>query len=296
MKIAIIGATGMIGHRLWSGLSSNHDVFALVRRKATEIPNLPNIKRDQIYEGMNIENFDSLSKRLSQIGPDVVFNCVGVVKQLKLAKSYTHSIELNSLFPHKLASLGETLGFRIIQFSSDCIFDGRKGQYTEDDLPNATDIYGRTKALGEVADGEHVLTLRTSFLGREIFPHGGLINWFESQAGGKIKGFSKAIYSGLPAQCFVELLNDTILPNKGLKGLYHLSSEPIDKYRLLKMAREVLDLDIEIEKDESFEIDRSLNCRKFSLETGYSPLKWEEMISKLAVDQEFYINLKEQRI
>lgn len=294
MKVLIIGATGMIGHSLWIGLSKTHEVSVLVRRHEAIIPDLPNIDRSKIFDGIDALEIDKVESVIEQVRPDVVFNCIGIVKQLEMASNHKACIELNSLFPHNLAQICEKFHARMIQFSSDCVFNGANGMYVESDAPNATDLYGKTKALGEIDYLDNVLTLRTSFIGREVFPHGGLINWFEAQKGKVVKGFSNAIYSGLPTSTFIDVLNDFILPNTNLHGIYHLSSSPIDKYTLLKLVNEKFGLGISIEKDPSFVIDRSLSSEKLQVKTGLALPEWDELVNDLMVNEEFYkeLNLK----
>jgi dTDP-4-dehydrorhamnose reductase len=288
MKILIIGATGMIGHSLWIGLSPKHDVSVIIRKDKELLPDLPNIDKRTIYDQIDVLNFEVVQNIINTIKPDVVFNCIGIVKQLEMSNNHLTCIELNSLFPHRLAQACIKSNSRMIQFSSDCVFDGNKGQYVESDHPNATDLYGRTKALGEIDYLANVLTLRTSFIGREIFPHGGLVNWFESQKGKRVKGFANAIYSGLPTNTFVKILNDIILPNKSLNGIYHLSSTPIDKYTLLQYVNKALNLKVSVTRDESFVIDRSLNSEKFESTTKYTPPRWNKLIEELKVNSSFY--------
>lgn len=288
MKILIIGATGMIGHALWIGLGLKHDVSVIMRKDRSVLPSIPNIDKTTIFDKVDVRDFEAVENVISTTKPDVVFNCVGIVKQLKISSNHLACIELNSRFPHQLAQACIKSNARMIQFSSDCVFDGKKGQYVESDLPDATDLYGRTKALGEIDYSENVLTLRTSFIGREIFPHGGLINWFESQEGGKVFGFSNAIYSGLPTNTFVKILNDVILPNKSLNGIYHLSSSPIDKYSLLHLVKQTLQLDVSVTEDSSFVIDRSLNSQKFAAATKYTPPQWLKLIEDLKENTSFY--------
>ena len=291
MKILILGATGMIGHTLWMGLSDNHSVSALIRKSRDDLSTFSNIEQLNIIDQVDVLDLDLLEEILVDVKPDIVFNCVGIVKQLSLSQDHIHSIELNSLFPHKLAKLCRKEGARMIQFSSDCIFDGQKGMYVESDYPNASDLYGKSKAMGEIDYLDNVLTLRTSFIGRELFPHGGLINWLESQHGKVIKGFSNAIYSGLPTQTFIHILNDYIFRKPKLNGLYHLSSQPIDKYSLLIMAKDTLGLQVEIDKDTNFEINRSLDSSKFTNDFGYSAPVWGELIKDLGIRSEFYKKL-----
>ncbi len=288
MRLLILGATGMIGHCLWMGLSSTHDVSVIIRRDKAELPDIPNIDSQKIFDKVDVTNFKDVETIIENVKPDVVFNCIGIVKQLELSKSYLHSIELNSLFPHRLAKVCLDNNSRMIQFSSDCVFDGEKGLYVESDIPNAVDLYGKSKALGEIDYMSNVLTLRTSFIGREIFPHGGLINWFESQKGKVVKGYSQAIYSGLPAASFINILNTYILPNRGLHGIYHLSNEPIDKYSLLILVKNVLKLNVEIIADDSFVIDRSLDSSKFKNELGCVIPQWNEIIGDLLIQNSFY--------
>ncbi len=293
MKILIVGATGMIGHTLWMGLSLNHDVSVIIRKDKKQLPNIPKIENTQIFDNIDVLDFDNVDHVISIIKPDVVFNCIGIVKQLEISSNHQVCIALNSLFPHQLAQACARSNSRMIQFSSDCVFDGEKGMYVESDTPNATDLYGRTKALGEIDYLSNVLTLRTSFIGREIFPHGGLVNWFESQKGGAIRGFSNAIYSGLPTNTFVKILNNFILPNKNLHGIYHLSAAPIDKYYLLNLIKKQFKVDVEIELDKTFVIDRSLISDKFKSETGFEPLVWEELIKDLEINSEFYKEIEQ---
>jgi len=288
MKILIVGATGMIGHTLWSGLSLKHDVSVIIRKDKSTLPNIPNIDNNKIWDKIDVFNFEDVDNVINTIKPDVVFNCIGIVKQLKISSDHLTCIELNSLFPHKLADACEKSKARMIQFSSDCVFDGKKGQYVETDIPNATDLYGRTKALGEIDYSENVLTLRTSFIGREIFPHGGLVNWFESQNGKAVQGFSNAIYSGLPTNTFIKILNEVILPNANLNGIYHLSSPPINKYKLLQLINKTLRLNIDILESKDFVIDRSLNSDKFTMATKYKTPQWDILIEDLKGNTSFY--------
>jgi dTDP-4-dehydrorhamnose reductase len=193
------------------------------------------------------------------------------------------TLTVNAIFPHRLAELGREYGYRLITISTDCVFDGLRGNYSEDDIPNATDLYGKSKSLGEVS-GENCLTVRTSIIGRELSTSHSLVDWFLANRGGKVKGFARAIYSGFPTIVFAGIIGDLIEHNRTLSGLYHVSSDPIDKFRLLCLIKEKFAVDIEIGRDEDFCIDRSLNSAGFREMTGFRPPAWGEMIAQMASD------------
>ncbi len=291
MNILIVGATGMIGHRLWLGLSKDFEVHAILRRSVDSIPIKDRIDLSRTYRIDDVQNKDALEKIIARCTPDLVINCVGVVKQLDLSKDYQTSIALNSLFPHQLSEICQKYNARMIQFSTDCVFKGDRGMYSDFDTPDATDIYGRTKTLGEIDYAEHVLTLRTSFIGREIFPHGSLITWFESQRGNTIQGFSKAIYSGLPTNTLVRIFKEKIIPAVHIHGIYNLSSAPIGKYQLLKLVKDLFKLDIVVENNARFKVDRSLDSTKLRNLLNIEIPCWENLVEDLLVDNEFYMGL-----
>jgi dTDP-4-dehydrorhamnose reductase len=170
-------------------------------------------------------------------------------------------------------------GARLIHMSTDCVFDGQQGRYTEADVSNAQDLYGRSKFLGEV-DYPHAVTLRTSIIGHELGSHHGLVDWFLSQKQG-VKGFSRAVFSGLPTVELARVMRDYVIPNPGLRGVYHVSAEPIDKYSLLKILAEVYGKNIPIEPDDKLVIDRSLDSTRFRQATGYRPPTWPELVRRM---------------
>jgi len=278
--VLIIGATGMLGNAQMTELSKykNLAVFGTVRYFGEAEKYLPKKLLKNIVANIDVENTDNLARVLSDISPDVVINCVGLIKQAKDEKDIALNISLNSLFPHRLAHLCELQGSRLIHISTDCVFSGKKGFYSEDDTLDAEDVYGMTKALGEV--GPPHLTIRTSILGHGLEGHGSLIDWFLSQKG-KIKGFSKVIYSGFPTIEIARIIAEYIIPNEKLKGLYQVSSEPISKYELLKMVTTVYHKKIEINEYPQAVSDRSLNSAKFRKITGYKPPSWEQLIKKM---------------
>ncbi|ENP8456972.1 SDR family oxidoreductase [Photobacterium damselae] len=283
MRILVVGATGMLGYSIFSNLSEaeNLDVYGTVRN----IDGLDKffLSNDKLISNIDVNNFKSLERAVTAIKPDVVINCIGLIKQHDVSKRHIDSISINALLPHKIAQLCDTLEARLIHFSTDCVFDGKTGNYVESDLPTATDLYGRSKCLGEVDYGKHV-TLRTSIIGHELKSSVSLIDWFLSQEGSTVKGFSKAIFSGLPTAYIAKVIKDYVLPNLFLSGLYQLSVDPIDKYTLISKVAYVYNKQIKIEKFEDFEIDRSLNSAKFREETGFIPPSWDELVEFMHSD------------
>jgi dTDP-4-dehydrorhamnose reductase len=222
----------------------------------------------------------SLHGALNAFTPQVVINCIGVVKQLEQAADPLIAIPINSLLPHQLAAAARAHGARLVHVSTDCVFSGRKGQYSESDAPDAEDLYGRSKLLGEVT-GAGCLTLRTSIIGPE--PSGratGLLDWFLRQTG-SVRGFRRAIFSGLPTVALAELIRDFVLPNDTLEGLYHVGAEPIDKFGLLQLIRERWGKSVEIEPCDLPEIDRSLDCSVFRARTGFVPAPWPDLVASM---------------
>jgi dTDP-4-dehydrorhamnose reductase len=230
---------------------------------------------------VDARNIDRVADVIKTVAPEAVVNCVGLVKQRPNAKSSALAIQINSLFPHQLRDVCEDVGARLIHFSTDCVFSGRTGNYRESDVPDATDVYGRSKLLGEV-DHAPGLTLRTSIIGLELSHHASLIEWFLAQRG-PIKGFRRAIYSGITTMEMGRLVDRLLERHRNLHGVWHVASSPISKYDLLvKLARALGRMDVEIVPDETFECDRSLRAEAFQAATRYEPPSWDEMLTELA--------------
>lgn len=278
-RILIIGASGMLGSSLHRYFSKQvaFDVLGTVR--SPEVAgSLSNMGFDNVQIGIDVSNFDTVVESIKNFKPDYVINCVGLIKQIDKANSPISSIEINSLLPHQLAIACDNGAARLIHFSTDCVFSGSSGSYNEASLPTATDIYGRSKLLGEVDYGPH-LTLRTSIIGHEMQSAVSLVDWFLNQSG-PIKGFQKAVFSGLPTVFVAEFLKDFILGKK-ISGLYHLSVEPIDKCSLLQLVKQMYNLPVNIIPDDKLVIDRSLNSHKLRELTGFTPPSWPELVKKM---------------
>ncbi|MBI5034839.1 MAG: SDR family oxidoreductase [Chloroflexi bacterium] len=285
-RVLILGGEGMLGHKVFQVLASRFDTFATFRDPDgswLRYPMYANVAREQLVAGVDALNFASVIRAVAQTKPDVVINCIGIIKQLKEAKDPFISIALNSLFPHQLADLCAATGARLFHMSTDCVFTGRKGHYTEADTADAEDLYGRTKLLGEV-DRVNCLTIRTSIIGRDFLKQSAMLEWFLSNRGGKVQGYTGAIYTGFPTQTLAHIMGDLIEFHPNLSGLYQVASQPINKYDLLVKLRDAMNLDIAIEPQSEFFCDRSLSAERFVAATGYVIPTWDEMVAEIAND------------
>ena len=274
----------MLGHRAWMIFRKQVDTYVTLRRKFQEYEPYGLFDKQRTIDNIDALDFSTIEKAIEEIKPDVVLNCIGIIKQLSDSKNYLKSIEINALLPHKLAKICEKSGIRLIHVSTDCVFSGEKGNYLESDPPDARDLYGKTKFLGEVSYGS-ALTIRTSIIGPELASKHGLLEWFLSQKEGRIKGYRQAFFNGFTTRALCDIILDIITRHKSLKGLYHISSEPIDKFSLLSMVTEIYGLNVEIEPDEEFVCDRRLNSKRFRESTGFKPDSWRKMITQIYKDQ-----------
>lgn len=281
MKVLILGGNGMIGHRLCHILSKRMDVWATVKKNPSCYKEYKLLSGVQLIGRVDVRDEFAIQYAIKYIRPDVVINAVGIVKQRKCNREPTTSIQVNALFPQKLATICRKSGIRVVQISTDCAFSGRKGNYTETDEPDPVDLYGRTKLLGELhAPG--TLTLRTSAVGWQLDGFYGLLSWFYSQRGKKIAGYQKAVFSGLSTTALSTLIGDIIESKSELQGLYHVASVPISKHDLLIQLRDELGWDdIIITPDDELVCDRSLNGSAFYSATGWSAPSWSSMVGDL---------------
>ena len=273
----------MLGHKLVQMWSSRFDVWTTLRGNFSGFERFRIFDKSKTIASVQVDNFDSVVNAFAESRPDAVVNCIGVIKQLKTAKDPIPTLTTNAIFPHRLAKLCKTAGARLITLSTDCVFSGRTGNYTEQDVPDAEDLYGRSKNMGEV-EGDDCLTIRTSIIGRELESAHSLVEWFLSNRDSGVRGFTKAIYSGFPTIVLADILANLIENYPKLNGVWQVSSEPVNKYELLLLIRRAYNLNIEIEPDDDFQIDRSLDSSRFRRETGFAPPSWEEMIHQMAAD------------
>lgn len=291
LKILVLGATGMLGHKLWQVLADPFDTYVTLRQGLKSYARYNLFDRMRTVDHVSVQDFDSVIRAIAEVRPQVVVNCIGVVKQHPAAKDPLVSISVNALFPPRLAQLCRAAGIRLIHISTDCVFAGRKGNYVESDVADAEDLYGRTKFLGEVSyDG--CLTLRTSVIGRELETSHGLIEWFLSQEGKAVHGYTRAIFSGFTTYALAEIIAQIITEHPDIQGVWHVASEPISKFELLLLVKQTYGLRIQIEPDETVVVDRSLNADRFRQATGFVRASWPDMIEQMYRDPTPYSELR----
>jgi len=279
----------MLGHKVWQHFAKRLEAYATFRQSPSRYERFGIFDTSRSLGHVSAEDFDSVIRAMETMHPDAVVNCIGIVKQDAAAKDAVSSITVNALFPHRLAHLCRASGVRLVHLSTDCVFSGSEGNYTEDARPDATDLYGRTKLLGEV-DYDNCLTLRTSMIGRELQGSHGQIEWFLSEAadGRQVRGFKRAVFSGLTTAALAQLIADLLLDHPRLSGVWHVAADPINKFDLLSLVKNSYGLNIEIEPDESFVCDRSLDASRFRAATGFTPQSWPEMIEQMRKDDTPY--------
>lgn len=278
MKILVLGATGMLGSTMFQGLQINKDfeVWGTLRNKSG-LNYFPGQCHNKLIYNIDVLDQDLLLNVFDTIKPDLVVNCVGLIKQLSSANDPLIVLPINSILPHRLAKLCSITGARLVHISTDCVFSGKKGCYRELDLSDAEDLYGKSKFIGEVTELPHAVTLRTSIIGHELNSNYALIDWFLSQKE-NVKGYTKAIYSGLPTIELVRVIRDFVIPHPELSGLYHVASKPISKYDLLNLVAEIYGKNTTVIPDDTIFIDRSLNAQRFTDAYGYIAPEWPHLI------------------
>lgn len=279
-RVLVLGVSGMLGNAVLRVFAQGDD-YSVVgsARSAGVLRLLPPELREHVICGVDVESTDNLMLLFTLARPDVVVNCIGLVKQLAEADDPLAAIPINALLPHRLARLCDVAGARLIHMSTDCVFAGTRGMYREQDVSDAQDLYGRSKYLGEV-DYPHAVTLRTSIIGHELNSAHGLVGWFLAQQA-PVKGYGRAIFSGLPTVELARVMRDFVVPNADLQGIYHVSAEPINKFELLQLVAQVYGKDTTVTRDDTLVIDRSLDSSRFREITGYQPAAWPELVRRM---------------
>ena len=286
IKVTVLGASGMLGHKMFQQLRSVFPSTTAIMRKAKTSPPFSHIDLfhgSDVRDGVDCMDPDVLHRTLAGIQPDFIVNCVGIIKQRPQANDAAASIAINALLPHQLAAWARAWGGRVIHFSTDCVFSGLRGSYTEEDPSDAQDLYGRSKFLGEVV-AENALTLRTSMIGREIEEHHSLLDWFLAQKGCSVPGYRRVIYSGVTTNHLADLVTTIIRDYPKLSGLFQVVSAPISKYELLCLLRDAYSADIVIAPDDREVSDRSMCGDKLRRAIGYVAPPWPDLVQQLAAD------------
>ena len=274
----------MLGHRLLIDLERCAEVWATFHGRVN--PYLSGYA-DRAIESLNVTDFEKVVKIIGAIKPDVIINAVGIIKQREEIKDAAMTIQVNSVFPNQIAELCSFYKIRLIHLSTDCVFSGNRGNYTEYSTPDPVDFYGETKLLGEPFRDDFkqgILTLRTSIVGWEIQGYHSLLSWFASQS--VVLGYSGAIYTGLSTGELTDIIIQLI--NRQEYGMFNVSSDPISKHDLLCGLRDALKWDMVINKYDGFQCDRSLNSKPFRRALNWTPMSWDERIMRLANEYETY--------
>jgi dTDP-4-dehydrorhamnose reductase len=291
VRVLVLGASGMLGHKLWQVFASRFNTYITLRQDFDSYALYGLFDPVRTVDNVSVQDCDSVVRAMAAVRPAVAVNCIGIVKQAAAAKDPLTSIWINALFPHRLARLCQIAGCRLIHISTDCVFSGRKGNYSESAVADAEDLYGRTKFLGEVSY-DNCLTLRTSMIGREVATSHGLIEWFLGQKGKVIRGYTQAIFSGFTTNALAEIIAQIISEHPNLYGVWHVASEPISKFDLLSLTKQTYGLDIQIEPDETVTVDRSLDAARFRRATDSVPPPWSDMIEQMHQDPTPYSKLR----
>lgn len=285
MRVLVLGANGMLGHRLVRVLAPDFEVWAAVR---TPFPSkVLGVPSERMVAGLDAVSASSAADLVSKVRPDAVVNCVGIVKQRAEASAAIPSIEVNALFPHRLREICAEARARLIHLSTDCVFRGDRGGYTEADVPDAADLYGRSKQLGEIS-AEGCLTMRTSIIGWQIAQSTGLLEWFASRRGQRVDGYRRVRFSGLSTTALSETIAHVLKEGPALWGLRHVSAEPIDKCSLLQRLDAYIGWGTTIEPVDEPVLDRTLDSSLFRAEAGWQPPSWDEMLERLAAERGWY--------
>lgn len=290
-KVLILGGAGMLGHKLWQWFAPRFESYVTFRGSASSYARTGLFDPARSISGVSAEDLDSLSRAFEQARPEAVVNCIGIVKQDAGAKDPVTSLEVNAMFPHKVAKMCRESGARLVHLSTDCVFKGSEGNYSEKATPDAEDLYGRTKLLGEVA-GDGCLTIRTSLIGRELAGAHGLLEWFLSQEGRRVRGFKRAIFSGFTTGALAEVIAAALSEHGDLSGVWHVAADPVSKFDLLSLVKDIYKLNVEIEPDENFVCDRSLDGSRFRRETGICAPTWPQMIEGMRADTTPYDEIR----
>lgn len=280
MRVLVLGSSGMLGSAVVQVMSDGGlDAWGTLRAERDKAFFGAEV-RGKLLSGIDVLDTDKIVGIFNKIKPDVVVNCVGVIKQLAGAKDPRLVLPLNSIFPHRLADLCGLSGARLVHISTDCVFSGSKGMYLDNDPSDAEDLYGKSKYIGELGEYAHAVTLRTSIIGHEIGSNLSLIDWFLAQKD-QVSGYRKAVFSGFPTVELARIIRDVVIPHSGLQGVYNVSAEPINKYDLLGLVASQYGKVISIIPDDRLVIDRSLNSDKFKQVTGYVPPAWDVLVARM---------------
>ncbi|MFT4041098.1 MAG: SDR family oxidoreductase [Thermomicrobiales bacterium] len=284
MRVLVLGGSGMLGHKVYQTLRETFDTRVTLRSRDAAEAALPGLfDPAEIIDGVDARDPATVRRAIALAEPEAVINCIGIIKQLPAAHDAVASISVNALLPHQLAEMCAARGARLVHISTDCVFSGRQGGYTEADIPDPPDLYGRSKLLGEVT-GPGAITLRTSIIGRELASRNGLVEWFLSAPGPAVRGYTQAVFSGLPTLALAQVIAQVVHDFPEASGLYHVAADPIAKFDLLQLLGAAYGRPVTVEPFPDVRIDRSLDGSRFAALTGFRAAPWPELIAAMAAD------------
>ena len=286
MKVLILGIDGMIGHKIAQSLSSDFIVFGSTRKNITT-DTIGLEKGSLVHHDFLLEDNFSI---FENINPDVIINCIGITTRRGVSLNIPNTIEINEKLPHKINLWASDNEKKLIHFSTDCVFNGTKGNYLDNDIPNAEDFYGTTKGKGEI-NNDQALTIRCSTIGREIYNHTELFEWLYSMQNKDVEGYSNVVYSGVTTVWMGKVINQILKNNISLSGIYNISSQPISKYRLLLKLSEAFKLNVNITKNSNIKSNKVLNSKKFTEITGINSPNWDDLIPEFKNDCKKFTHL-----
>ena len=289
MRILILGGNGMIGHKVYQVLSDVHqDTWVLLRQSLGTVKNSELFNSQKVISEHDLTDLAKLGDTLDNLNPDLIINAVGITIRRGVENSISRSVVVNSALPHFIEEwVDRNDGKRVIHFSTDCVFSGGSGSYTEESVPDANDVYGKTKALGEIS-GPKSLTLRGSMIGREIENKTELLEWFLKNKSNVVKGFSEVIYSGITTLQMALFVKQIIAQFPNLSGIYNVASIPISKYDLLNLFNEHFKNGSTIIQEKGYKSKKDLIANKFYSETGFKVPEWKDLVIDLQRDSEKY--------
>jgi len=283
--VLVLGASGLLGNAVLRVLAQSPALRVVgTLRSDAVLSRLSAVTDAKVVLPVDATKFADLQKVMDDVQPTVLVNCVGATKHIEAGNDPSAAYMSNAVLPHTLAALTANAGCRLIHVSTDCVYRGTKGMYRESDLPDATDVYGQSKAAGEVYY-RNSITIRTSIIGHEIDTRRSLVEWFLMQ-GAECKGFRKAFFSGFPTVTLARVIRDYVIPRPEMHGLWHAAAPRVDKFDLLSMIARQYGKKITIHPDDNFLMDRALDGTRFREATGFVSPQWPELIAEMHEDRQ----------
>jgi len=291
LKILILGAGGMLGHKLYQTLSKTYDDVIPVFRKNKEHYHKFNLyKPEKMIGNTDVTDQSKLLAVLNSVKPDIICNCIGKTTRKINSEDSQSVIYLNSFLPHFISKWSSENNSYFIHFSTDCVFSGKNGPYKPNDFRDSRDLYGLSKILGET-NSKYGLTIRTSIVGREIENQTEFFEWIFSSKNKSVSGYKNVFYSGVTTNYLSEVVAQLITKDSKSHGLLQVASPPISKLNLIKKVNSLFGLGMKINTDASKVSNKILSPVKFTITSGIKTQTWDEMLNTLKKENSYYENL-----